>query len=133
MNCRPLTLFMITPMKKNWRWDEIEAEERQNHVMNVGEGNVLMANGRPVISAQGHGFFAYIPSPDGYRVPLIHGDNGEAIIPTPAEIEEMKANGEGEWVEPSDPTASPTHRRRMADARGFAPTGRRRQTTVVLN
>ena len=32
-------------------------------------------------------------------MPLSRGDNGEVIIPTPAEIAEMKANGEGEWVE----------------------------------
>ena len=32
-------------------------------------------------------------------MPLSRGDNGEVIIPTPTEIAEMKANGEGEWVE----------------------------------
>ena len=89
------------------RWLEIESEERQNRVMNVGEGNILMANGRPVISAEGDGFFAYITTPDGFQVPLIRGDNGEVIIPTPAEIEEMKANGEGEWVEIPERPAPP--------------------------
>lgn len=64
--------------------------------MRVGEGNVLMANDQPVISAEGDGFFANITTPDGYRVSLSRGDNGEVIIPTPAEIAEMKANGEGE-------------------------------------
>ena len=88
-------------------WDEFEAQERENRVMSVGEGNVLMANGRPVISAEGDGFVAYITALDGYRVPLSRGDNGEVIIPTPAEIEEMKANGEGEWVEPPEPSAPP--------------------------
>ena len=38
-------------------------------------------------------------------MPLSRGDNGEVIIPTPAEIEEMKANGEGEWVELPEPSA----------------------------
>ena len=89
------------------RWLEIESEERQNRVINVGEGNVLMANDQPVISAEGDGFVAYITAPDGYRVPLSRGDNGEVIIPTPAEIEEMKANGEGEWVELHEPAAPP--------------------------
>ena len=89
------------------RWLEIESEERRNRVMNVGEGNLLMANGRPVISAEGDGFVAYITASDGYRVPLSRGDNGEVIIPTPAEIEEMKANGEGKWVELPEPSAPP--------------------------
>lgn len=52
------------------RWDEIEAKERQNRVMNVGEGNVLTANDRPVISAEGNGFDAHITTPNGYQVPL---------------------------------------------------------------
>ena len=89
------------------RWYEFEAKERANRVMSVGEGNVLTANDQPVISAEGDGFVAYITTPDGYRVPLIRGDNGQVIIPTPAEIEEMKANGEGEWVDPPEPSAPP--------------------------
>ena len=89
------------------RWLKIESRERQNRVMNVGEGNVLLANDQPVISAEGDGFFANITTPDGCRVPLSRGDNGEVIIPTPAEIEEMKANGEGEWVELPEPSAPP--------------------------
>ena len=89
------------------RWFEIEATERENRLTSVGEGNVLLANGRPVISAEGDGFVAYITSSDGYRVPLSRGDNGEVIIPTPAEIAEMKANGEGEWVEPPELSAPP--------------------------
>ena len=89
-------------------WNIRERHERQNRVMNVGEGNnVLMANDQPVISAEGDGFFANITTPDGFQVPLSRGDNGEVIIPTPAEIEEMKANGEGEWVEPPEPSAPP--------------------------
>ena len=88
-------------------WLKIEARERQNLVMNVGEGNVLLANGQPVISAEGDGFFANITTSDGFQVPLSRGDNGEVIIPTPTEIEEMKANGEGEWVEPPEPSAPP--------------------------
>ena len=82
---------------------EIEAEERQNRIMNVGEGNVLSPNGEPVISEEGDGFFANITTPDSYQVPLRRGENGEVIIPTPAEIEGMKANGEGEYVDhPAD-------------------------------
>ena len=73
----------------------------------IGGGNVLMDNGRPVISAEGDGFVGYITAPDGYRVPLSRGDNGEVIIPTPSEIEEMKANDEGEWIEPHAPSATP--------------------------
>ena len=88
-------------------WLEIESRERQNRVINVGEGNVLLANSQPVISAEGDGFVAYITAPGGYRVPLSRGDNGEVIIPTPAEIEEMKANGEGEWVELPERPAPP--------------------------
>ena len=74
-------------------WNIRERPERENRQVGIGEGNVLMANGRPVISAEGDGFFAYITTPDGYRVPLSRGDNGEVIIPTPSQIEEMKANG----------------------------------------
>ena len=91
--------------KWDQRWLEIEVRERRDRQVGVGEGNVLMANDRPVISAEGDGFVAYITSSDGYRVPLSRGDNGEVIIPTPAEIAEMKANGEGEWVEPPDLSA----------------------------
>ncbi len=76
--------------------------------MSVGEGNLLYENGRPVISAEGDGFFASITTPDGYRVPLSRGDNGEVIVPTPSEIKEMKQNGEGEWVEIPEPSA-PRH------------------------
>ena len=32
-------------------------------------------------------------------MPLTLDEDGRMIIPTPAEIEEMKKNGEGEWVE----------------------------------
>ena len=88
-------------------WNIRERHERENRQVGVGEGNILMSNGRPVISAEGDGFVAYITAPDGYRVPLRRGDNGEVIIPTPAEIEEMKANGEGEWVKPPEPSAPP--------------------------
>ena len=88
-------------------WNIRERHERENRQVGVGEGNVLMSNGRPVISAEGDGFVAYITSPDGYRVPLRRGDNGEVIIPTPAEIEEMKANSEGEWVELPERPAPP--------------------------
>ena len=89
------------------RWLEIEARERRNRQVGVGEGNVLMDNNQPVISAEGDGFFANITTPDGYRVPLIRVDNGQVIIPTPSEIEEMKANGEGEWVELPERPAPP--------------------------
>lgn len=88
-------------------WNERERHERKNRVMNVGKGNVLMSNNQPVISAEGDGFFAYITAPDGFQVPLRLGDNGEVIIPTPAEIEEMKANGAGEWVELPERPATP--------------------------
>ena len=88
-------------------WNIRERHERENRQVGVGEGNVLLANGRPVISAEGDGFVAYITAPDGYRVPLKRGNNGEVIIPTPSEIEEMKANGEGEWVELPEPAAPP--------------------------
>ena len=87
-------------------WNAIEAQERENRVMSVGEGNVLMADGRPVISAEG-GFFASITTPDGIEVPLHLDDNGNVILPTPSQIEEMKANGEGEWVELPETSAPP--------------------------
>lgn len=86
-------------------WNQRERHERENRQVGVGEGNVLLANGQPVISAEGDGFVAYITSSDGYRVPLSRGDNGEVIIPTPAEIAEMKANGER--VKPPEPSAPP--------------------------
>ncbi len=81
--------------------------------MSVGEGNVLLANDQPFISAEGDGFFANITTPNSYQVPWRRGDNGEGIIPTPSEIEEMKATGEGKWVEPL-PLSHPLHHHRIS-------------------
>ena len=61
---------------------------------------------RPAHRIQRGGNTAALVTPDGIEVPRHLDDNGNMIIPTLAEIEEMKANGEGEWVElpePSDP------------------------------
>ena len=41
-------------------WNIRERHERENRQVGVGEGNVLMPNDRPVISAEGDRFFAYI-------------------------------------------------------------------------
>ena len=65
-----------------------------------------MANGKPLVYDESKHVNS-ITTPDDYRVPLIGGDNGEVIIPTPAEIEEMKANSEGEWAEPPEFSAPP--------------------------
>ncbi len=85
----------------NQKWDlreEIERMKRLNRELSVAEGNVLMADGKPIEYREGENV-ASITTPDGYQVPLNLDADGKVIIPTPAEIEEMKANGEGEWVE----------------------------------
>lgn len=50
---------------------------------------------------------ASIITPVGYEVPLSLDEDGRMIIPPPAEIEEIKADGEGKWVEPSELSAHP--------------------------
>ena len=93
----------------NQKWDireEIERMKRLNRELSVAEGNVLLADGKPIEYREGE-HVASITTPDGYQVPLHLDDNGKVIIPTPAEIEEMKANGEGEWVGLPERTAPP--------------------------
>lgn len=66
-----------------------------------------MAYGKPIVYDKREHVDS-ITAPDGFQVPLSRGDNGEVIIPTPAEIAEMKANVEGEWLElPEWPTPTP--------------------------
>ena len=91
--------------KWNAGWNAIEAEERKNRQLSVGKGNVLLANGKPIVYDKRE-HVASITTPDGFQVPLNLDADGKVIIPTPAEIEQMKANGEGEWVElPERPAA----------------------------
>lgn len=74
--------------------------------MEVDENNVLLANPSNTEKEK-------TSSPSsrqiGYEVPLHLDDNGNVIIPTPAEIEEMIANGEGEYVgRPEDANHPPS-------------------------
>ena len=79
-------------------WEKGLAKDRANRQLSVGEGNVLLANGKPIVYDKRE-HVASITAPDGFQVPLNLDADGKVIIPTPSQIEEMKANGEGEWVE----------------------------------
>ena len=101
------------------QWNEREQEEWENFEMDVGEDNVLMHNGQPIKYREGE-HVASITTPDGFRVPLNLDEDGKVIIPTPSQIEEMKANGEGEWVElpelPADQTPLTEEEWKMQEA-----------------
>lgn len=88
-------------------WEKGLAKDRANRQLSVGEGNVLLANGKPIVYDKRE-HVASITTPDGFQVPLNLDADGNVIIPTPAEIEEMKANGEGEWVELPERPAPPS-------------------------
>ncbi len=74
-------------------------------MLGVDENNVLLDNGQPIEYREGENIAALI-TPDGIEVPLILDDNGNVIIPTPSEIEEMINNGEGKYVEIPDENAN---------------------------
>ena len=75
--------------------------------MEVGENNMLLSNGQPIEYREGENIAALI-TPDGIEVPLHLDDNGNVIIPTPSEIDEMIKNGEGEYVgHPTDASQPP--------------------------
>ena len=78
---------------------------RERIRMEVDENNVLLANGKPLVYDE-RGHTAGIITPDGIEVPLHLDDNGNVIIPTPAEIEEMIKNGEGKYVGIPDENAN---------------------------
>ncbi len=91
----------------NRRLDEQEEWENENRHFGVGEDNVLLVNGEPIVYDDRENV-ASIITPDGYEVPLLMDAEGRVVIPTPAEIEEMKTNGQGEWVEkPQKPNLLP--------------------------
>ena len=71
--------------------------ERERNRMKVDKHNVLLAGGKPVLYDESRNV-AGIITPDGYEVPLQLDEDGKVIVPTPAEIDEMIANGEGEYV-----------------------------------
>ena len=81
-------------------------KDRETRKISVGEDNVLLANGQPIEYREGENT-ASIITPDGIEVPLHLDEDGKVIIPTPSQIEEMKANGEGEWVELPERPAPP--------------------------
>lgn len=75
--------------------------------MDVGEGNVLMANEKTIVYDK-RKHVDSITTPDGYQVPLNLDEDGNVIIPPPLENNEMISNGESEWVErPERPTHTP--------------------------
>ena len=73
------------------KWD------RERNRMKVDKNNVLLAGGKPVLYDENRNV-AGIITPDGYEVPLHLDEDGKVIVPTPAEIDEMIANGEGKYV-----------------------------------
>lgn len=74
------------------------SEAAIKRMLGVDENNVLLDNGQPIEYREGENI-AGIITPDGYEVPLHLDDNGNVIIPTPSEIDEMINNGEGKYVE----------------------------------
>ena len=95
--------LVISP---GWQASYDEWSQRvRNPEMDVGEDNVLLANGTPFVYDEREHTAALV-TPDGIEVPLNLDDNGNVIIPTPAEIEEMIANGEGRYVEIPDENAN---------------------------
>ena len=91
------------------RWEEQYiaqfVKDRESRIMSVGEGNVLLDNGQPIEYREGENTAALI-TPDGIEVPLHLDEDGKVIIPTPSEIEEMIANGEGRYVGTPDENAN---------------------------
>ena len=81
------------------------SEAAIKRMLGVDENNVLLDNGQPIEYREGENIAALI-TPDGIEVPLLLDDNGNVIIPTPAEIEEMIENGEGKYVEIPDENAN---------------------------
>ena len=82
----------------------------RNPEVGVGEDNVLLANGNPFVYDEKEHTAALV-TPDGIEVPLHLDDNGNVIIPTPSEIEEMIENGEGRYVEiPAENANQPPRR-----------------------
>ena len=58
---------------------------------------LLLDNDKPIQYREGENIDGII-APGGYEVPLHLDNNGNVIIPTLAEIDEMIANDEGEYV-----------------------------------
>ena len=83
------------------------SEAAIKRMLGVDKNNMLLDNGQPIKYREGENI-ASITTPDGYRVPLNLDEDGKVIIPTPSQIEQMKANGEGEWVELPELPAPPT-------------------------
>ena len=82
--------------------NSLEAKKR---LLGIGEDNVLLDNGQPLKYREGKNIAALV-TPDGIEVPLHLDEDGKVIIPTPSEIEEMIANGEGRYVEIPDENAN---------------------------
>ena len=82
--------------------DSLEAKKR---LLGIGEGNVLLDDGQPIEYREGENIAALV-TPDGIEVPLHLDEDGNVIIPTPAEIEEMIENGEGRYVGTPDENAN---------------------------
>ena len=56
----------------------------------IGPNNELLdPNGNPIQVRNGERINAVMGTPDGQRVPLNRGPNGEMILPTPAQIQEL--------------------------------------------
>ena len=81
------------------------SEAAIKRMLGVDENNVLLDNGQPIEYREGENI-AGIITPDGYEVLLHLDDNGNVIIPTPSEIDEMINNGEGKYVEIPDENAN---------------------------
>ena len=87
--------LVISP---GWQASYDEWSQRmRNPEMDVGEDNELMHNGQPIQYREGENIAALI-TPDGIEVPLHLDKDGNVIIPTPSEIDEMIKNGEGKYV-----------------------------------
>ena len=79
------------------KWDRERNRTKIEDLSNRKMDNVLLAGGKPFLYDESRNI-AGIITLDGYEVPLHLDEDGKVIIPTPAEIDEMIANGEGEYV-----------------------------------
>ena len=81
------------------------SEAAIKRMLGVDENNMLLDNGHPIEYREGENTAALI-TPNGIEVPLHLDEDGKVIIPTPSEIEEMIANGEGRYVGTPDENAN---------------------------
>lgn len=77
------------------RIHETPIEEWRNFEMHVGEDNMLLANGEPLVYDEREHILS-LTTPDGCEAPLPLNEDDNVVVSVSAEIDEMIANGEAE-------------------------------------